>query len=111
MHLNSASPLSPIALIVSATLSQPLLSTSPPLSLPASVASLLPDVTHQENREAKWQKQGLKLMNPGCALGMAYHGVIVMSIPDTEWQLPVLHKAAIQGRRGTKKCGKGHNLN
>ena len=32
-------------------------------------------------------------------------------IPDTGWPLPVLHKAAIQGRRGTKKCGTGHNLN
>ena len=51
MHLNSASPQSPIALIVGATLSQPLLSTSPPLSLPAGLASLLPDVTHRENRE------------------------------------------------------------
>ena len=37
MHLNSASPLSPITLIVSATLSQPLLSTSPSLYLPAGV--------------------------------------------------------------------------
>ena len=39
-HHNSASPPSPIAiiaLIVGATLSQPLLSTSPPLSLPTSV--------------------------------------------------------------------------
>ena len=61
MHLNSALPLSPIALIVSATLSQPLLSTSPPLSLPASVSSVLPDVTHREKWEAKWQIQGLKL--------------------------------------------------
>ena len=33
LHLNSASPLSPIALIVSATLSQPLLSTSQSLYL------------------------------------------------------------------------------
>ena len=61
MHLNSESPLSPIVLIVSVTLSQPLLSTSPSLYLPAGVVSLLPDVTHREKREAKWQIQELKL--------------------------------------------------
>ena len=37
MHLNSESPLSPIVLIVSVTLSQPLLSTSPSHYLPARV--------------------------------------------------------------------------